>query len=540
MNKNILQLDKSEARNFFLKESSYTTLTLPPYLKFEPLIKKISEKLEKDTHIYDKKNPPSNYEYVNYKLFTNKDGKYAWRLFQLIHPVLYVDLVHKMTEEKHWKDILLAFEGFQQNKKIVCASIPIVSLEKNSTKEQILVWSKQVEQKSIELGLKYDYIFQTDIVDCYGAIYTHSVPWAIHTKALVKENKRNKSIIGNIIDTALQGMNYGQTNGISQGSILMDFIAEMVLGYIDECLSQCLNGDMDYHIIRYRDDYRIFTKNKKDGNTIIRELSKILSELGMRLNGEKTFSSDDIINSSIKEDKLHQIIHNYQPQKDLKKQLLVIKNLADNYPNSGSLITALNEFNKHLEGIFTINNKETLCIRRGARKTIRKYFKLKRKLKRQLKRQFLELVSILISIALKNPRIELQPTFASILSIIICNLSDNNKIKMIESILNKFKDQPNSEHMHLWLQRIAIVANLDIEDSETELVKLINFETKQGIEPYFRPIDDEYIGIWNSKEWLADSYYDLIKNCNIVSQEEIDKLDCIISPSEIDSFYSPS
>jgi hypothetical protein len=39
---------------------------------------------------------------------------------------------------------------------------------------------------------------------------------------------------------------------------------------------------------------------------------------------------------------------------------------------------------------------------------------------------------------------------------------------------------------------------------------------------------------------MASSYYDLIKNCNIVSQEEIDKLDCVISPSEVDSFYSPS
>jgi len=536
MTQNILQLNESQARNFFLKESSYTTLILPPYLKFEPLIKKISEELEKSTPICKKNDKgniyPSNYEYVNYKLFTNKDGKYAWRLFQLIHPVLYVDLVHKMTEENHWKDILLAFEGFQQNKKIVCANMPIVSLEKNSTKEQILVWSKQVEQKSIELGLKYDYILKTDIVDCYGAIYTHSVPWAIHTKAFAKKNRGNE-YIGNAIDTALRGMNYGQTNGIPQGSILMNFIAEIVLGYIDEYLSQCLNKGMDYHIIRYRDDYRIFTNNKKDGDTIIRELSKILSELGMRLNGEKTFSSDDIINSSIKEDKLHQIIHNYQPQKDLKKQLLVIKNLADNYPNSGSLLVALNEFKKHLEGISTINNKETLCVRRGARKTIRKYFKLKR--------QSLELVSILTSIALKNPRIELQPIFASILSNIICNLSRKRKENTINLVVQRFENKPNSEHMHLWLQRIALVANLNIEDvEENELVKFINFETKQGIKLYSIPIGYKYTGIWNSKKWLADSYYDLIKKYNIVSQEEIDKLDCVISLSEVNSFYSPS
>jgi hypothetical protein len=52
-----------------------------------------------------------------------------------------------------------------------------------------------------------------------------------------------------------------QTNGIPQGSVLMDFIAEMVLGYIDECLSRCLDEKMDYRIIRYRDDYRIFTNS---------------------------------------------------------------------------------------------------------------------------------------------------------------------------------------------------------------------------------------------------------------------------------------
>jgi hypothetical protein len=51
---------------------------------------------------------------------------------------------------------------------------------------------------------------------------------------------------------------------------------------------------------------------------------------------------------SIKKDKLHQIIYNYQQQNDLRKQLLVIKNLADNYPNSGSLNKALNNFDKDL------------------------------------------------------------------------------------------------------------------------------------------------------------------------------------------------
>jgi hypothetical protein len=52
---------------------------------------------------------------------------------------------------------------------------------------------------------------------------------------------------------------------------------------------------------------------------------------------------------------------NYQQQNDLKNQLLVIKNLADNYPNSGSLNKALNNFDKDL-GHKIKNKRVARCI----------------------------------------------------------------------------------------------------------------------------------------------------------------------------------
>lgn len=528
MAKNILQLNCDKARNFLLQEESYNTVKFPPYIKFHDLIDGISTELDSNQQIYKKNQKskdiyPSDFEGVNYQLFTNKDGKYAWRLFQLIHPVLYVDLVHNITKRDNWNDILSAFEDFQENKKIVCASIPIASLEKNNTKEQISTWSKQVEQKSIELGLEYDYIFHTDIVDCYGAIYTHSIPWAIHTKECAKGNHSNV-LIGNKIDTILRGMNYGQTNGIPQGSILMDFIAEMVLGYIDECLGNCLDNNMDYHIIRYRDDYRIFTNSRKDSDTIIRDLSRILSEMGMRLSSEKTIFSNDIVRSSIKPDKLHQIISNYQNQRDVKKQLLVIKNLADNYSNSGALDVALNNFDKHLKIISTIKNKENLCIRRGAKKVIKEYFKLKK--------QSLELVSILTSIALKNPRI--YPIFASILSTIICNLSDSSKKGIIELVMKKFENKSNSEYLFLWLQRIAIIADIEIT-KDTKLFGLVESE-KNSISRLFSFINSEH-PLWNSKDWLDDKFCKIMINSKIIDWEEIYQLSCVIDNKEVNSFH---
>ena len=73
-------------------------------------------------------------------------------------------------------------------------------------------------------------------------------------------------------------MRWGQTNGIPQGSALMDFLAEIVLGYADELLGEKLEEEDidDYHVIRYRDDYRIFTNSKEDAEAIARYLTVIL------------------------------------------------------------------------------------------------------------------------------------------------------------------------------------------------------------------------------------------------------------------------
>lgn len=45
--------------------------------------------------------------------------------------------------------------------------------------KQILKWWESVEQESICLSLEYEYVFDTDVADCYSSIYTHSIAWAI-------------------------------------------------------------------------------------------------------------------------------------------------------------------------------------------------------------------------------------------------------------------------------------------------------------------------------------------------------------------------
>lgn len=241
----VYELTHDEARKYFLQEKHYCTLNLPPYFKFEPLLRAIDKTLrgkELKTFCAQEKKP-RNYATINYVITDNKDGQYAWRAFQLIHPALYVSLVQKITQEENWRHIQNKFKEFHDTENIKCFSHPIKSESLESSKEkQIKRWLEKVEMQSIELALDYEYLTQIDIADCYSSIYTHSISWALHTKEVAKKNAQNKKgkndtngnkLIGDEIDSHIQDMSHGQTNGIPQGSELMNFIAEMVLGYAD-------------------------------------------------------------------------------------------------------------------------------------------------------------------------------------------------------------------------------------------------------------------------------------------------------------------
>ena len=104
---------------------------------------------------------------VNLTIVTNKDAKYAWRSLQLIHPILYVDLVRLITKEENWDELKSRFRDFQSDEKIICMSVPLESTgKKQDQAEQILNWWKNLEQAQIELALDYNYCLQTDITDC--------------------------------------------------------------------------------------------------------------------------------------------------------------------------------------------------------------------------------------------------------------------------------------------------------------------------------------------------------------------------------------
>lgn len=181
----IIDLPGSEAKEFFLRPTSYFGTVLPPYINPAPLLSEMDDLLAGRllSDFYNGKDRPYKHDDVNYTIISNKDGQYAWRPLQLIHPAIYVDIVNKITEPENWKKIKLKLNIFQKDKRILCAS-DIVESNRQDTDQPttILHWWRDLEQASIRLALQYRYVMHTDITNCYGSIYTHSIAWAICEK----------------------------------------------------------------------------------------------------------------------------------------------------------------------------------------------------------------------------------------------------------------------------------------------------------------------------------------------------------------------
>jgi len=480
----VLEMSPEEARNFFMKPESYSSLNFPPYIDFDRILGEVMDALQ----VHDI--PEKIFcEGVNHIILNNKDGRYAWRPMELIHPILYADLVKKITHEDNWDFIRKRFEEFSENKSIRCLSLPAEALTNQSdTAEQIRYWWEEVEQESIKLSLDYEFLFHTDISNCYGSIYTHSIAWALHEKETAKKERREKSLLGNIIDNCIQNMRHRQTNGIPQGSVLMDLIAEMVLGYADHQLYARLakQKESDYCIIRYRDDYRIFSNNPQQAQKILKELTEVLAELGLKINFEKTRESDEVIVSSIKPDKFSWTTKKHRGG-DLQKDLLIIYQHGREYPNGGSLCRALDEYYERLP------NKD---------------------MGEDLSSDPIPLIAITTEIAYRHPRT--YSICAAILSKLLRFVPDGTSTQLVEKIRDKFRKIPSTGHMEIWLQRISLPFNKKIEYDE-RICKIVSGENCE---------------LWNNS-WLSNKKLENIVDCRkIVKRKDMEQLQRTIQRNE--------
>ena len=286
-------------------------------------------------------------------------------------------------------------------------------------------------------------------------------------------------------------MQNGQTNGIPQGSILLDLIAELVLGYADIELSRRLEKDkiFDFQILRYRDDYRIFVNDSQVGEIILKALTEILIALGLKLNVSKTTGAQAVVGSSVKIDK-REWMQRRQGNRNLQKYLLLIHYHGIDFPNAGSLIAALDDFYRRLVPLKSVQNP-------------------------------MQLISIAIDIGYNSPRC--FPACAAIVSKLLSTLPTmNGKLVAVDRIRRRLAQLPNNGHLEVWLQRISYHFNPKLEYRET-LCSLV---------------EGKAVDLWNNS-WITDATLKAAAEASsIVNRKRLKALRPIVPRSEFGLFMA--
>jgi hypothetical protein len=150
-----------------------------------------------------------------------------------------------------------------------------------------------LSEKRIEAYATARAILQTDVLSFYHAIYTHSVPWALHGKRVAKRNRSttDPAVYGNRLDALLRSCQDGQTIGIPVGPDSSRIISELILCAIEEQV-----GPLQFSRLaggyRYMDDFFLCFASHVDAEAFLAALREAVLNFGLQLNSSKTHIID--------------------------------------------------------------------------------------------------------------------------------------------------------------------------------------------------------------------------------------------------------
>ena len=236
-----------------------------------------------------------------------------------------------------------------------------------------------------------------------------------------------------------------------------------------------LPKNLEYEILRYVDDYRIFCNDRDALDKISYMLQHILEQFNFRMNPSKTRTSSELITDTIKPDKAFYIfntpIESKQTYMDengyerkergydfdgFQKHLLFIYEFSKRFPNSGQIVTQLEAFSKRVEDQLSAKiisyEEESLNLETGET--------TKETKTKERKGHIWENISAMVAIAVEIVANNLRAT-NNALKIASQLLSDmrkedaEKKRKIIVLIYRKLIGIPNSAFLQVWVQNIT-------------------------------------------------------------------------------------
>lgn len=207
--------------------------------------------------------------------YTTPKIKSYRRNLSIPNPLHYIRLSKSIVE--NWKEI-------DEHCEESMISLSRLTMKKDSQRALSHVSFDNIKKERIIRSAGYRFLLKIDITKCYGSIYTHSIPWAIHGKAISKGKRKRKHLFGNALDEDCRRMQDGQTIGIPIGPDSSRIISEIILSSIDvEIKSELkyLSG------VRVIDDYHLYFKSQGDLEIARSVINKTLKNYELELNRNK-------------------------------------------------------------------------------------------------------------------------------------------------------------------------------------------------------------------------------------------------------------
>lgn len=199
------------------------------------------------------------------------------RLIAFPHPLHQAALAGIL--EEHWSEL---------QTHMAASLISQSSLEEDPDQKSALKRKATFEDLPLERAARScasRYLLRADLSRFYQTIYTHSISWALHSKAIAKSQKFNKKLAGNLIDMAVRNTQDQQTIGVPVGPETSDLIAELIGVSIDKELQEALPNLSG---IRYVDDFNLYFSTRSAAENALVVMTAAVKEFELEINQFKT------------------------------------------------------------------------------------------------------------------------------------------------------------------------------------------------------------------------------------------------------------
>lgn len=211
--------------------------------------------------------------------YSHARGGLLRRKLSLCNPVLFYLLAREI--DSNWAAIIAVAGG-----TALAATAP----ERKASGRAIDGVHPQSDRSKLALQSRMGkrFVLFTDISRFYHSVYTHSIPWALHTKPVAKSNHAF-TLIGNKLDFLVRQGQDGQTVGIPIGPDTSLVLAELIMHQCDNALITRLPVIKGH---RFIDDYELTFQTRTEAEEAFHILETCLSEYELALNPKKTNVSE--------------------------------------------------------------------------------------------------------------------------------------------------------------------------------------------------------------------------------------------------------